>query len=214
MARRIYRQDELCDLLSPQRVSEHLGGREVARISGKIAPKRSAVAAILRHRERGPEVLLMQRIERPGDRWSGQISLPGGMAQWDDRDALATAVRETMEEVGVDLDAAATRLGRMDDQMAIARGKRLPMAIEPFVFALTRPTPLQAGPEAQEAFWMPLLPVVNGENDAIKEWRMAGLRMRFPAWSVRGHLVWGLTHNMISSLLETAGIAMPPRPKR
>ena len=192
--------------LEPQRLARTLGTLNVQRISRKIAPRRSAVAAILRAGDTGPEILLMKRIERPGDRWSGQISMPGGMAQDGDADMLATAVRETKEEVGIDLDVFATRVGRLSDQVAVAKGKRLRMAIEPFVFWLHGSPSLALGPEAQLAFWLPVHATVNGQLDGVKTWRMGAISKQLPAWHVDGHVVWGLTHRMLTTLFEVSGL--------
>ena len=50
-----------------------------------------------------PEVLFIKRAGRAGDRWSGHTALPGGKRDPEDADDLAAAVRETKEEVGLDL---------------------------------------------------------------------------------------------------------------
>src|SRR5512143_2692083 len=70
--------------------------------------KRAAVAALVRDAPAGPRVLLMKRVDREGDPWSGHISLPGGRHDKRDPDLLATAIRETHEELGIQL--AGTRL--------------------------------------------------------------------------------------------------------
>src|SRR5690606_40751986 len=46
--------------------------------------------------------------------WSGQIALPGGRRDPCDSDEQAVAVRETREEIGVELPAAHC-VGRLDD---------------------------------------------------------------------------------------------------
>src|SRR4051812_5040072 len=61
--------------------------------------RRAAVAVVLHDRR----VLLMKRAERAGDPWSGHISLPGGGYQASDGDLRVTAIRETREELGVEL---------------------------------------------------------------------------------------------------------------
>lgn len=55
----------------------------------------------VRHGE--PELLFIQRASRHGDPWSGDVAFPGGGRDIEDDDDLAAAVRETAEEVGLDL---------------------------------------------------------------------------------------------------------------
>jgi 8-oxo-dGTP pyrophosphatase MutT (NUDIX family) len=51
-----------------------------------------------------PEVLLIKRAARPGDRWTGHIALPGGKREPRDPDDRATSERETREETGLELN--------------------------------------------------------------------------------------------------------------
>lgn len=194
--------EQLLARLQPDDLSRRLRQRRPRRITRLVAPRRAAVAVILRPSELGPELLLMRRVARDGDRWSGQISMPGGMASKDDRDSRATAQRETYEEVGLDLGSHGRVLGRSDDQVAIAKGRPLPMAITPWVFALERPAELVLGDEAEEAFWLPLEPLLRGAFDDVYLYEMAGLRHDLPAWRFEERVIWGLTHRMISRLLE------------
>ena len=89
-------------------------------------PKRAAVAAVLRPGSNGPEVLLIRRAEHPNDPWSGHMAFPGGREDPCDADLFGTAVRETLEEVALDLTTNAALLGTLDDLPAVARGKRTP----------------------------------------------------------------------------------------
>ena len=52
-----------------------------------------------------PEVLLIKRAARAGDRWTSHIALPGGKREADDTSDRTTSIRETMEETGVELEA-------------------------------------------------------------------------------------------------------------
>ena len=73
------------------------------------------MAAILRPGDPEPEVLLIRRAEKVGDPWSGHMAFPGGRADPRDPDLRATAVRETREEVGLDLENDAELIGILDD---------------------------------------------------------------------------------------------------
>ena len=64
----------------------------------------AAVTAVLRPGETADgslELLLIERVERTEDPWSGHIALPGGRREQGDPDLLTTAFRETAEEAGV-----------------------------------------------------------------------------------------------------------------
>jgi len=192
--------------------------RIAARLAEHRAPeasrmfKRSAVAAILRFRERDdgaggrPEVLLMQRALRDGDRWSGHVSFPGGREEPGDGDLLATAIRETREEVGVDLSTARL-LGRLAPRRAIAQGLPLPMTITPFIFSVDGPVDVAMGGEATAVFWLPLDAAASGALDDVHPYKLGPLVWRFPCWRHDGRVVWGLTFEMLKSLIA---IVAPP----
>ena len=167
------------------------------------APGRhAAVASILRDSPRGAEVLLIRRAEHPEDPWSGHMAFPGGRHDAEDEDLLITAQRETLEEVGLDLDAHGSLVGRLEDTPAIARGKRLGLTIAPFVFELHTSVPLQPNHEVEETIWVPLTPLTTSQYDSTKHYRYEGQDLQLPAWDVEGRIVWGLTHRMLSALLE------------
>lgn len=170
------------------------------------ASRQAAVAAVLRPGRRGHEVLLMQRAERPGDPWSGQVALPGGRAEAHDPDLLATAHREVLEEVRLDLAADGELLCRLEALRARARGKLLDLFVTPFVFRLLRPVDaLPDRIEAQAVFWLPLAAAARGELDARVPYEHEGALLQLPAWRFEGHLVWGMTHRMLRGLVQAAG---------
>lgn len=148
----------------------------------------------------------MRRAVSAGDRWSGQVSLPGGKAEPEDDGLLETAVRETHEELGLRLDVMAGPLGRLPALQARARRKRLPLEVVPFVFEEREPAVPELGPEAARAFWLPLEKVRSGRLDAPYEYAEDGADngLRFPSWRWDGETVWGMTHHIIGTLLEAA----------
>lgn len=163
--------------------------------------RRAAVATILReHPELGPEVLFIRRAEHPHDPWSGHMAFPGGREEPVDVDLLQTAIRETREEVSLDLEADARLLGRLDELPAVARGRPTGLTIAPFVFELTRDAPLHFNGEVSEIVWAPLAQLYRGELTTVFPYEIAGQRVELPAHDVQGRIVWGLTHRMLESL--------------
>src|SRR5215213_7642971 len=95
--------------------------------------RRAAVALVLREGSEGPELLVIKRSEAEHDHWSGHMALPGGRVEPEDENLLATAARETFEEVGLDLGAggeALARLGTVRPQSPSAPR----VSVTPFVF--------------------------------------------------------------------------------
>jgi 8-oxo-dGTP pyrophosphatase MutT (NUDIX family) len=196
----------ILDRWTPEQVERALAARRPTVLSRRLAPRRAAVAAVLRFDEgEGPEVLVMKRADREGDRWSGHCSFPGGMEQAGDPSLVATAERETFEELGLVLSETARPLGALDDVRAIARGKVLPMAISPFVYVQTKPAPLVLNHEAEAAFWLPLRRVASGELDDSLTYQLGPVPMTLSCWRWEGYEIWGLTHRMITDLLRVIG---------
>ena len=166
--------------------------------------KGAAVALVLRAHSGEPEVLLMRRAVRAGDRWSGQIGLPGGHADPGDPDLLATALREAHEEVGLDLGQDARLLGHLPPIQARARGQLLQMWITPYVFALETSVEPVLGSEATEVFWFPLARASAGELRWTYHYQGAEEERVLPAWRFEERVVWGLTYDILSGFLRMA----------
>ncbi|MGB5695446.1 MAG: CoA pyrophosphatase [Polyangiales bacterium] len=168
--------------------------------------KWAAVAMLLRDGSAGPEVLLIRRAEHPSDPWSGHMAFPGGRQAAEDPTLLHTAMRETREEVGLDLSSQAERIGQLDDLQAIARGKPQETVIRPFVFEVHRQSPIRVDEkEVAEALWTPLLPLYRGEVDTVRPYQWQGTQIDFPAYDVGGRVVWGLTYQMLRSFFRILG---------
>ena len=194
---------------NPAQIRAALASHEVQHASGPEIERRAAVATILRSHDE-PEVLLIRRADHPEDPWSGHMAFPGGRHDRDDRDLLHTALRETREEVGLDLEAQARLVGRLDDIPAIARGLRTGMAIAPFVFELEGGTAaLSPNYEVQEIVWARLGPLLRGEADTTLPYARDGQTWDLPAFDVGGRIVWGLTYQMLQHLFSVVRAHLP-----
>lgn len=166
------------------------------------AARHAAVAMALEWASEGPRVLLMRRKCHAGDPWSGQVSLPGGHTEPADEGPFATARREALEELSVDLAAQASPLGQLPPRQAMARGERLDLWITPCVFHVTAPLDPTPGPEAEEAFWLPVAPALRGELDHRFHYKDKKRELILPAWQFEKRVIWGLTYRMLSQLFE------------
>lgn len=160
--------------------------------------RRAAVAVLLHDEPSGPRVLLMKRAERSGDPWSGHISLPGGRYETFDPDLHATAIRETREELGLEL-AGARYLGQLPSLHPSSAGPK-GIEVTPFVFLTTLAVEPVCGPEALAAFWLPLETAGAGTLDGTYSY--PGSAMTFPSWNFDGYVIWGLTMRILADVLS------------
>lgn len=184
------------------RVGRGIRGGEDPR-PGSPEIRRAAVAAVVRGDERGgDELLVIRRAEHPLDPWSGHMAFPGGRVDPGDDGPLAAAVRETREEIALDLTGGAELLGELPSVPVIGRGKRLPMAIHPFVFALRASSiALELNYEVEEALWVPLDHLADRGRRGSFLWERAATRVHMPCVDYEGRRIWGLTLRMIDDLL-------------
>ncbi|KAI7283957.1 hypothetical protein KC345_g2592 [Hortaea werneckii] len=107
-----------------------------------------------------PEVLFIKRASRKGDRWTSHVALPGGKRDPEDADDQAAAIRESWEEVGLDVQAHAISCGNLPQRLVTTHwGKKPLMVLCPYVFLLTTPhiPPLRLQPtEVAATHWVPL----------------------------------------------------------
>ena len=194
-------------------LKSRLSHREPSVVAGD---RRAAVAAVLSFvAPDEPRVLMIHRAEDERDPWSGHMAFPGGRVEDADASPEAAARRETEEEVGLNLERDAIPLGRLSDVTAVARGRRLGLVIEPFIFAVTRRVALRLNSEVQESLWVPLSFFVGLGNRSSLTYDYEGRSIELPCYHYRGKLIWGLTLRMLDEMLEVvAGAESDDWPQR
>lgn len=174
-----------------------------ARLERRPDHREAAVAVLVRPREQ-LEILLIKRAEREMDPWSGHIALPGGRRSTRDVDLVDTAARETQEEVGVVLSRNGQLLGRLDE--VAPSTPRLPhIVISPFVFAVPDRTEITPDPQEVDAtLWAPLAAL--RDEGAVTETlvELHEGRRSFPSLRFGEHVIWGLTHRIVTQFLRIA----------
>jgi 8-oxo-dGTP pyrophosphatase MutT (NUDIX family) len=161
----------------------------------------AAVAVVVRAQPE-LELLLIKRARSERDPWSGHMALPGGRRDASDDDLLMTAVRETLEETGVDLDVRGRSLGRLD--VVAPSSPRLPkLTISPFVFGVGPDVHASvASQEIEQVYWVPLAELRDPASHATVDIPLPGGTRPFPCYEVVGEIVWGLTHRILTQFLE------------
>ena len=129
---------------------------------------------------------------------AGEISFPGGRRDEEDADFVATALRETEEEIG--LGAASIEVvGALPPTGTFATGYR----IHAFVGLVPDPEELELTPSPAEvetvlAFTLEAL----RETYAMRRLVRRGVPIRTPTYELDGHLIWGATARIVGELLD------------
>jgi 8-oxo-dGTP pyrophosphatase MutT (NUDIX family) len=178
-----------------------LASRKTADAETEAGVRRAAVALIFRAGETGdPELLFIKRAEYPGDPWSGQVAFPGGREEVGDSNLLNTAIRETHEEIGLDLVRDATVIGTLEDLRP--QTVRLPdIIVRPFVVLLKRAEEMLLSGEVALAFWVPLAALKREESWRETTVLARGIQMERRAFHHEGQVVWGMTERILAQLL-------------
>ena len=156
----------------------------------------AAVLVLLRPQPDGLEALLGVRVRRSEDPWSGQIAFPGGHRHAGDLTLLDTALRETREEVHLDLRDRAEILGHLAPR---SPGNVPAMLVVPFVAYTTARLEPRRSPEMTATFWVPLARLPRARGRTTVHTRIGELAV--PAFLWEDREIWGLTYRILDELL-------------
>lgn len=121
------------------------------------------------------------------------------------------AVREAREEVGLELDREGTHVGELSAVQAAARGRRIPLLVHPFVFAVRDHAPLRPEPrEVQATDWVSLGQLLDPARRLERSASFEGREIRLPYYELDAGILWGLTLRVLDELLDA--IRSRPRP--
>jgi len=142
------------------------------------------------------QTLLVQRADREGDPWSGQIGLPGGRVKQAVESPRAALHREVEEEVGIRLEEFGVELGSLTVGHPM---RRIEMRVQPWVYGLKIKPEVRLGSEIADSLWVNLLELPSKK-------KMSDITIRNQPWSVEsyfveGRVVWGFTYTVLTELL-------------
>ncbi len=202
--------DHLPPVASPNLLPDALRGRFVAppvwtpefqrdRLFGVREPSPASVLVSIVARDE-PTLLLTRRTEHLIDH-PGQVSFPGGRAEPEDADAVATALREAREEIGLDPRHVEV-LGALPTYTTVTA-----FVVTPVV-ALIRPGfTMQLDPyEVAEVFEVPLAFVMNpahhhrhtiDDGSGPRQFLSMPWQGTDPSGALHNYFIWGATAAML-----------------
>jgi 8-oxo-dGTP pyrophosphatase MutT (NUDIX family) len=171
----------------------------VVAVRPEVGARKAAVLILIGD---GPQVLF---VERPTTMrtHAAQIAFPGGAADPGDVDLAATALREANEETGVD-PAGIEILGQLPPAHVAVSG----FDVTGVVGWWAQPSPVSAV-DAREVASVLVVPVARLVDPANRAQVHHPSGYTGPAFSIDGHLIWGLTAHLLDGVLDLAGWQQP-----
>ncbi len=136
-------------------------------------------------------LVIEKRSSTREDPWSGQFSLPGGHYSKEDSILRETAIRETLEETGIDLKRNAKYLGHFGP---FVPRNRLNLEVHAYVFEIPEPVQLVPSGETEYLLWVQLSDLHKFDEENEKSFK------------INEGIVWGLTARIIQKFLELSDI--------
>ncbi len=174
--------------------------RRPAQPRAATLPGRPAAVLVLVYPDTAGDarVVLIERPTIDGRAHSGEVSFPGGKAEPEDADDVATALRESAEEVGLDPAAAGVRVVGLLDPLWIPVSD---FAVTPVVALAERQPVLVPSPDEVARIVEPSLErFLPGAPIAMVDRTVRGWPLRYGHYEVDGLSVWGATARILSQL--------------
>jgi 8-oxo-dGTP pyrophosphatase MutT (NUDIX family) len=148
--------------------------------------------------------LMIKRAEVERDPWSGHIACPGGRMEPHDADLAATAIRETLEETGVDVVRDGRLIGQLDDLSPTTMALP-PIVIRPFVAIVRDDVEIVPSEEVALSFWVPLALLIARYPWGTEVVHVRGVELSVSAFQHGVHTVWGLTERVLRQVVGLLG---------
>lgn len=155
------------------------------------------------------DVLLVERAASLNHH-PGQIAFPGGRLDPEDRGPVDAALREAVEETGLDPSGV--------DVVGTLGGLPLPVSnhvVTPVLAWWAHPSPVgvvDAG-ESAAVFRVSVADLLDPENRRLARVSRGGRSLDSPAFLVEGRLVWGFTGIVLDRVLDGLGWTRPWEPQ-
>jgi len=170
---------------------------EGRKLSNSSSYKESAVLLLLYPKSGNWWTVFMKRHQYDGPH-SGQISFPGGKKTIQDKTLLQTAIRETHEETGINLENSIIAGALTPLQIPVSG-----FIVHPFV-AVADYIP-EFNPDNNEVEYLIEVPLTElSKPSAIKSKQMLirDIELNVPYFDIRNEVIWGATAMILSEFLQ------------
>lgn len=157
----------------------------------------AAVMMILKEEPQGTSMLFIKRPDNVSDPFSGHIAFPGGKMIGEDADKLETAVRETREEIGVDITLSGRVLGELDDVNPNNPRART-YIVTPYISVLNEEvsfTPCVR--EVEDVLWAPVAHLMDEKNFKLRMRERDGITREDYVYMYERYIIWGMTGRIL-----------------
>ena len=129
------------------------------------------------------------------------MGLPGGRREEVDTDLVATAIRETEEELGVRLDRSML-IGMLDDVFPRSQVTS-PFLVRPFLFSLPARQPLTLSEEVASAEWLPIARLLDPALYQNVTLTLGGAERVVQGYVLdQERFIWGMTERVLTPVLD------------
>ena len=157
-----------------------------------------------------PQVIQTRRASQLSSH-AGEVAFPGGKRDPEDDSVLATALRESHEEIGLVPDNVRV-IGPLS-QVTSKHG----YLVSPFLGIIPSDTPLSPNPhELESLFKIPLLYLLDPRQMQLEQLHYEDREIHMPRYDYQGYVIWGLTAYILVEMLNqglSAGLPLQPRPE-
>ncbi len=164
----------------------------------------SSVLMIISKKNNEYGINFIKRAAFPGDSFSGHVAFPGGKKKKSDTTPLDTALRETKEEVGIDIHDCGEVIGSLDTVKPFTESVRH-FVVKPYVSILKKDVEFKKNYEVQEVFWVSIKHLINIENRTVREKTRDEIIIYDYVFNYNNYIIWGLTGRILNQFFERTG---------
>ena len=146
--------------------------------------------------KKDPHIIFTKRSSKLSSH-PGEVSFPGGKFEEQDLNLLATAVRESEEEIGIK-KLNLEHLGKLPYLIS-----KHNIEVHPFIAKLKEDQEFIANEEIESIFSVPVSYLKNNQNAHIHEFNRQNHNVRISTWHYNEYVIWGLTAMIAAEFINT-----------